>query len=101
MHNTYGPSHVAFDDSQGSLKKASFIPETNGWKIRRDGAILNDDVSKVQVFVVALFGDWTENEKKWFMLLLELLNDSRQEYKRIGLAALEADFGRKLDIERD
>lgn len=49
MHDTYGPSHMAFDDSQGSLKKASFIPQTNGWKIRRGGAILN---GKEMVYVI-------------------------------------------------
>ena len=86
---------------RGQQEKALLIPETNGWKIRGGGAILDDDAREVQVVVVALLSDWTQDLRKWIFLLLELVDDSRQEYKRVGLGGLDVDYGRKPNIERD
>lgn len=76
------------------------IPETKGWKIRGGGAILDDDAREGQVVVVALLSDWTQDLRKWFFLS-EVVDDSRQEYKRVGLGSLDVDYGRKPNIERD
>lgn len=35
------------------------------------------------------------------VFLSEVVDDSRQEYKRVGLGSLDVDYGRKPNIERD
>lgn len=98
--DTYKTNCSVFGHIEGERGKDLLIPETKGWKIRGGGAILDDDAREGQVVVVALLSDWTQDLRKWFFLS-EVVDDSRQEYKRVGLGSLDVDYGRKPNIERD
>lgn len=98
--DTYKTNCSVFGHIEGEREKDLLIPETKGWKIRGGGAILDDDAHEGQVVVVALLSDWTQDLRKWFFLS-EVVDDSRQEYKRVGLGSLDVDYGRKPNIERD